>query len=49
MLQAVVDDTGDATDELQTNVIKWLKDLGLPYTTMSEVMASGPDKKVRIF
>ncbi|KAK6624750.1 hypothetical protein RUM44_011610 [Polyplax serrata] len=46
-LSAEVDaDTGEPNDQLTPVVIKWLRELNLPYSTTSEVIASGPDKKV---
>lgn len=40
-------ETGAPKDELHPETLKWLQDMDLTYTKLSEVLAAGPDKKVR--
>lgn len=39
-------DTGAPLDELALETLKWLEQMDLPYTKLSEILAAGPDPKV---
>lgn len=40
-------DTGAPRDSLRPDTMKWLREMGLEYTRLSEVLKAGPDSKVR--
>lgn len=39
-------DTGEPRDELAAETLKWIDSMDLKYTTLSEIIAAGPDEKV---
>ena len=40
-------ETGAPKDDLHPETLKWLQGMELSYTKLTEVLAAGPDKKVR--